>query len=290
MTISVIRQLFSHYPELQYLVKQASDLPRIVDGFPTDDRALTLLSAAKLMYMQKIAEMPVPVEVIVHVKKAGQLYDVLDAAELAIQHLSSTMLEKTAAASRREYEVSQTLRRLEELEASGNVTELVKIASTVNENVDKYPDIVGTPTLAIYSGDMPLDRDSTILALEKRAYVTKDQTYKDLANVLVDKQFSGFSKEANEKILNAVQSTDEIHYLSHRGWNIYKEARVKTASQTLSIAGKAIPLQRVLDVLPDLTDALGKDTVDEILKAGPDAAPAIEALPSDLKAIIGRYV
>ena len=59
---------------------------------------------------------------------------------------------------------------------------------------------------------------------------------------------------------------------------------------SIKLGKTSASLERILDVIPALQDALGAETVKEIVEAGQEAGPIIASLPMDLKAIIATYV
>lgn len=290
MTTAVLKEMFSYQPELQRLVKSAEDLTAIMEGFPTGSESLTLLSMAKLSFMEKVANVQVAPYIATTVKQAATLYGVKDVVEESMALLATTIMEKRASDSHLQYEVSVALDKMLTLDRDNKVDELVKVASHISADYYEVEGLVGSPLVSIYSGVSALDKGSTLQALEKRAFLTRDNTYSELALVLSDKDFSGFTKEANEKVLATIHDVDSSFHLGIKGWNIYKEARVKSAAENIKLGKTSASLERILDVIPALQDALGAETVKEIVEAGQEAGPIIASLPMDLKAIIATYV
>ncbi len=290
MTTAVLKEMFSYQPELQRLVKSAEDLTAIMEGFPTGSESLTLLSMAKLSFMEKVANVQVAPSISTTVKQAATLYGVKDVVEESMALLATTIMEKRASDSHLQYEVSVALDKMLTLDRDNKVDELVKVASHISADYYEVEGLVGSPLVGIYSGVSALDKGSTLQALEKRAFLTRDNTYSELALVLSDKDFSGFTKEANEKVLATIHDVDSSFHLGIKGWNIYKEARVKSAAENIKLGKTSASLERILDVIPALQDALGAETVKEIVEAGQEAGPIIASLPMDLKAIIATYV
>lgn len=290
MTTAVLKEMFSYQPELQRLVKSAEDLTAIMEGFPTGSESLTLLSMAKLSFMEKVANVQVAPSIATTVKQAATLYGVKDVVEESMALLATTIMEKRASDSHLVYEVSVALDKMLTLDRDNKVDELVKVASHISADYYEVEGLVGSPLVSIYSGVSALDKGSTLQALEKRAFLTRDNTYSELALVLSDKDFSGFTKEANEKVLATIHDVDSSFHLGIKGWNIYKEARVKSAAENIKLGKTSASLERILDVIPALQDALGAETVKEIVEAGQEAGPIIASLPMDLKAIIATYV
>lgn len=290
MTTAVLKEMFSYQPELQRLVKSAEDLTAIMEGFPTGSESLTLLSMAKLSFMEKVANVQVAPSIATTVKQAATLYGVKDVVEESMALLATTIMEKRASDSHLQYEVSVALDKMLTLDRDNKVDELVKVASHISADYYEVEGLVGSPLVGIYSGVSALDKGSTLQALEKRAFLTRDNTYSELALVLSDKDFSGFTKEANEKVLATIHDVDSSFHLGIKGWNIYKEARVKSAAENIKLGKTSASLERILDVIPALQDALGAETVKEIVEAGQEAGPIIASLPMDLKAIIATYV
>lgn len=290
MTATVLKEMFSYQPELQSLIKSAEDLTAIMEGFPTGSEALTMLSMAKLSFMEKVANVQVPPSVSNQVKQAATLYGVKDVVEESMALLATTIMEKRASDSHLVYEVSVAINKMLTLDRDNKVDELVKVASHINADYSEVEGLIGSSLVSIYSGVSTLDKGSTLQALEKRAFLTRDNTYSELATVLSSKDFTGFTKEANEKVLAAIHDVDKSFHLEIKGWNIYKEARVKSAAENIKLGKTSASLERILDVIPALQDALGAETVKEIVEAGQEAGPIIASLPMDLKAIIATYV
>jgi len=290
MTATVLKEMFSYQPELQSLIKSAEDLTAIMEGFPTGSEALTMLSMAKLSFMEKVANVQVPPSVSNQVKQAATLYGVKDVVEESMALLATTIMEKRASDSHLVYEVSVAINKMLTLDRDNKVDELVKVASHINADYSEVEGLIGSSLVSIYSGASTLDKGSTLQALEKRAFLTRDSIYSELATVLSSKDFSGFTKEANEKVLAAIHDVDKSFHLGIKGWNIYKEARVKSAAENIKLGKTSASLERILDVIPALQDALGAETVKEIVEAGQEAGPIIASLPMDLKAIIATYV
>ena len=290
MTTAVLKEMFSYQPELQSLIKSAEDLTAIMEGFPTGSEALTMLSMAKLSFMEKVANVQVPPNVSNQVKQAATLYGVKDVVEESMALLATTIMEKRASDSHLVYEVSVAINKMLTLDRDNKVDELVKVASHINADYSEVEGLIGSSLVSIYSGVSTLDKGSTLQALEKRAFLTRDNIYSELATVLSSKDFTGFTKEANEKVLAAIHDVDKSFHLEIKGWNIYKEARVKSAAENIKLGKTSASLERILDVIPALQDALGSETVKEIVEAGQEAGPIIASLPMDLKAIIATYV
>ncbi len=290
MTATVLKEMFSYQPELQSLIKSAEDLTAIMEGFPTGSEALTMLSMAKLSFMEKVANVQVPPSVSNQVKQAATLYGVKDVVEESMALLATTIMEKRASDSHLVYEVSVAINKMLTLDRDNKVDELVKVASHINADYSEVEGLIGSSLVSIYSGVSTLDKGSTLQALEKRAFLTRDNIYSELATVLSSKDFTGFTKEANEKVLAAIHDVDKSFHLEIKGWNIYKEARVKSAAENIKLGKTSASLERILDVIPALQDALGSETVKEIVEAGQEAGPIIASLPMDLKAIIATYV
>lgn len=290
MTATVLKEMFSYQPELQSLIKSAEDLTAIMEGFPTGSEALTMLSVAKLSFMEKVAKVQVPPSVSNQVKQAATLYGVKDVVEESMALLATTIMEKRASDSHLVYEVSVAINKMLTLDRDNKVDELVKVASHINADYSEVEGLIGSSLVSLYSGVSALDKGSTLQALEKRAFLTRDNTYSELATVLSSKDFTGFTKEANEKVLAAIHDVDKSFHLEIKGWNIYKEARVKSAAENIKLGKTSASLERILDVIPALQDALGAETVKEIVEAGQEAGPIIASLPMDLKAIIATYV
>ena len=290
MTATVLKEMFSYQPELQSLIKSAEDLTAIMEGFPTGSEALTMLSMAKLSFMEKVANVQVPPNVSNQVKQAATLYGVKDVVEESMALLATTIMEKRASDSHLVYEVSVAINKMLTLDRDNKVDELVKVASHINADYSEVEGLIGSSLVSIYSGVSTLDKGSTLQALEKRAFLTRDNIYSELATVLSSKDFTGFTKEANEKVLAAIHDVDKSFHLEIKGWNIYKEARVKSAAENIKLGKTSASLERILDVIPALQDALGSETVKAIVEAGQEAGPIIASLPMDLKAIIATYV
>ena len=290
MTATVLKEMFSYQPELQSLIKSAEDLTAIMEGFPTGSEALTMLSMAKLSFMEKVANVQVPPSVSNQVKQAATLYGVKDVVEESMALLATTIMEKRASDSHLVYEVSVAINKMLTLDRDNKVDELVKVASHINADYSEVEGLISSSLVSLYSGVSALDKGSTLQALEKRAFLTRDNTYSELATVLSSKDFTGFTKEANEKVLAAIHDVDKSFHLEIKGWNIYKEARVKSAAENIKLGKTSASLERILDVIPALQDALGSETVKEIVEAGQEAGPIIASLPMDLKAIIATYV
>ena len=290
MTATVLKEMFSYQPELQSLIKSAEDLTAIMEGFPTGSEALTMLSMAKLSFMEKVANVQVPPNVSNQVKQAATLYGVKDVVEESMALLATTIMEKRASDSHLVYEVSVAINKMLTLDRDNKVDELVKVASHINADYSEVEGLISSSLVSLYSGVSTLDKGSTLQALEKRAFLTRDNIYSELATVLSSKDFTGFTKEANEKVLAAIHDVDKSFHLEIKGWNIYKEARVKSAAENIKLGKTSASLERILDVIPALQDALGAETVKEIVEAGQEAGPIIASLPMDLKAIIATYV
>ena len=290
MTTAVLKEMFSYQPELQSLIKSAEDLTSIMEGFPTGSEALTMLSMAKLSFMEKVANVQVPPNVSNQVKQAATLYGVKDVVEESMALLATTIMEKRASDSHLVYEVSVAINKMLTLDRDNKVDELVKVASHINADYSEVEGLISSSLVSLYSGVSTLDKGSTLQALEKRAFLTRDNIYSELATVLSSKDFTGFTKEANEKVLAAIHDVDKSFHLEIKGWNIYKEARVKSAAENIKLGKTSASLERILDVIPALQDALGSETVKEIVEAGQEAGPIIASLPMDLKAIIAICV
>lgn len=289
MTIPVMQELLAYLPHLSGHLKTASQTLEASSGYPISNKDMTIVSAHKVLYLEKVAHQPVPSAISHLVKKAAALYGVLDHVEQAIKDLEGQILEKSASADKYSREVENALHYVHNLHQSRDVNGLVKVARSLNPELPGHQEVLESPLLAAYLQPDSLDRDSLVTALSKRAFMTGSADYVDLLTVLDRIDFDGLTKEANQKILDSINQVDTENHLHFKGWNIYTEALNKSASETFKMGNKELGIQQILEVLPALQDALGKDTVKEILDAGPEAGPILASLPADLKAIIGRY-
>ncbi len=290
MTTKVTQELVAYFPHLAGHLKQASDMAEVVTGFPTSDIDSTLISALKVEYMEKVSHQAVPHAVSVMVKKAALLYGVADLVSDAVSRLTASLLEKSASETDYSQQVYVANQYIHDLHVRQDVVGLIKVARSLDDTLPGHKELMDNPYLSPYKAPESLDKSSVIQALEKRAFITGSPEYSELKQVLQSKDFGGFSKEACVKVLDAIHSVDSKHHLSIRGCDIYKESLVKVASETFKLGGKSASLEKILEVIPALQDALGKETVKEILDAGPEAGPIIASLPLDLKAVIGTYV
>lgn len=289
MTIPVMQELLAYLPHLSGHLKTANQTLEASSGYPISNRDMTIVSAHKVMYLEKIAHKPVSSTISHLVKKAAALYGVLDHVEKAISELEGQILQKSASASRYSAEVENALHYVHNLHQSRDVNGLVKVARSLNSESPGHQEVLDSPLLQAYLQPESLDKSNICTALSKRAFMTGSNDYLDLLTVVKSVDFRGLTKEANQKILDSINHVDTENHLHFKGWNIYTEALTKNASETFKMGSKEVGLQQILEVLPALQDALGKDTVKEILDAGPEAGPIIASLPVDLKAIIGRY-
>lgn len=292
MTIHIVNEMFSYVPELQGLVKSASDMEKL-EGFPTDTKDLTLLSLAKISYMSKVAGMDVPSAQELHVKRACKLYGITDTLEQALTLLGKGTLEKKASEMEKTAEVKATLMQMEDLSRHGKVEQLVKAARALDEEYGHFEDIAAHPYLMQYTGKGPMSKEACLSALEKRRLLVGGDDFEKVASVLAKQDFSKFSQVDKVKVLDTIQGLDKAAGINFKGYNIYEETMMVKAAENVNLGkGKSVPVQRVLDVAPALQDALGKDVVKELQEAGANgsAQAVIDSLPMDLKAIISRYV
>ena len=289
MTIPVMQELLAYLPHLSGHLKTANQTLEASSGYPISNRDMTIVSAHKVLYLEKVAHQPVPSAISHLVKKAAALYGVLDHVEQAIKDLEGQILEKSASADKYSAEIENALHYVHNLHQSRDVNGLVKVARSLNPESPGHQEVLDSPLLAAYLQPEALDKDNVCSALSKRAFMTGSADYVDLLTVLNRVDFGGLTKEANQKILDSINHVDTENHLHFKGWNIYTEALTKSASETFKMGNKEVGIQQILEVLPALQDALGKDTVKEILDAGPEAGPILASLPADLKAIIGRY-
>ncbi len=287
--IQIYRELVTFFPQLQGLVKEA-ELSAVVDGFPVTSRETALVSAHKVAYLEKIAKVKIPDAQAMLVKQASTLYGFADEVETALVNLSTTLLEKEASERNRDFYIQASMSNLKSMEEAGKISELVKVAHTLTNEYPEFEDIVNSDIVKRYTVSNGLNSGAVRTALEKRAFATHDSDYLDILKVLENHDVSSLEKSAQEKVLSAIQTVDDKHRLNWYGWNIYKEATVKVAEQKFKLGKKEASLQQILDVVPALQDGLGKETVKEIMDAGPEAGPIIASLPMDLKLLIGTYL
>jgi len=290
MTISLTQEVLSYFPELTQHLKQASDLSEVFSGFPTDTPDHALISALKVGYMEKVAHVSVSPTISVVVKKAARLYGLSSAVDAALENLSKNLMEKSASEQKFNYQIKEASQRVQDMYVAKKVDGLLKVARSLDLSDRGHQELSKVAELSAYLPRQSLNKDAVIHALTKRAFMSGVSDYNDLIQVLKDKDFQGFTKEACTKVLDSIHSVDTQYGLSVRGCDIYRESMVKVAEDTISLCGKSVSLNAILDVLPALQDALGKDIVKEILDAGQESGPIIMSLPTDLKAIIGKYV
>lgn len=294
MTIHIVTDMFAQVPTLRGLVKSASDLEAL-QGFPTSTKELSFLSLAKIEYMEKVAGMTINATDKAHVKKACSLYGITGVIGEAMSLLSSAAFEKSASEIEKQAETLAAIDMMKDLSRSGQVEQLVKVARKLEQNFTNSEELSNHSYLKQYTGKGYLDKQAMLKSLEKRKVLTGDETFEKVAKVLESKDFSTFGEADKVKILDTIQGLDKAAGLNYRGLNIYEETvlpELTKSAETVNLGkGKSVSVEKVLDVIPALQDALGKDVVKEIQSAGPGSAQAvIDSLPMDLKAIIARYV
>lgn len=294
MTIHIITDMFAQVPTLRGLVKSAEDLEAL-QGFPTTTKELSFLSLAKIEYMEKVAGLTVHAEDRARVKKACSLYGISGVVGEAMSMLSTAAMEKSASEIEKRAETIATIEMMKDLSRSGQVDQLVKVARKLDENYSSNEELSSHTYLKQYTGKGYMDKQAMLNALEKRRVLTGDENFEKVAYVLKGKDFSLFTDIDKVKILDTIQGLDKTAGLNPRGLNIYEEtmlSELTKSAETVSLGkGKSANVDKILDVLPALQDALGADVVKEIQSAGPGSAQAvIDSLPMDLKAIIARYV
>lgn len=290
MTIKLTQEVLSYFPELTQHLKQASELSEVFAGFPTDTADHALISALKVGYMEKIAKVSVSPNISNLVKKASHLYGIASAVDAALENLSASLMEKSASEQKFDYQVKEASQRVQDMYVAKKVDGLLKVARSLDLSDKGHQELSKVAELSAYLPRQSLNKDAVLHALTKRAFINNTLEYQELTQVLQDKDFSGFTKEACTKVLDSIHAVDTQYGMSARGCDIYRESMVKVAEDMVNLCGKSVSLSAILDVLPALQDALGKDTVKEILDAGQEATPIIASLPTDLKAIIGKYV
>lgn len=285
MTIHVVAEMLNEAPNLKGLVKSASDLEAL-QGFPTSSKELSTLSLAKIEYMEKVANLEVDPLAKAHVIRACALYGIKDSG---LPTELTTPLMKQASIQAHEAELKATVMRMEDLRTHRQFDQLVKVARTLDgqfEDLDHR-------FLNQFTGKGTLDKKACLEALNKRFVMTKDEDFTKVASVLEKKDFSTLNQGDKQMILDTIYGLDKKAGLSQKGWCIYEETILEKKAESINLGkGKQVPIERVLDILPALQDALGKDVVKEIQAAEKNgsAQAVIDSLPMDLKGIISRYV
>lgn len=281
-----IKPLLGLVPELYEMVKTA----KVQEPYLTSDKETTLLSAVAIEYakLPGVESCHIGLDKIAQVERAVEMYGLKDQVKSYTDSMHSRLgggLTKEAA---QELKIAE--RVLEE--RVDQMVDVVKVAGQCQELYAAYGDSISSEKVLRHAGVGFLDKEAAIRNLECRLRITGNGGFGKIAQVLTHLETPETTRDGIVAIGNAVAALDKEAGLM--GTDFFEECVLtKTAavasSLKVSLGGKAVSIQRVTAIAPDLVDVLGADVVKELSGDPMHVKAVVESLPADLKAVIARY-
>ena len=286
MSIHTIREVINYVPEAYDMMKQA----HVEKEFPTNSKDSTAMSALEIEYLTKVAQQRVAEDIVDRVNTAVELYGIKD----DITKLAKTMVNRVNEKQASEVDYEQEVRMAEEYVESqcSGLFDLEKVASTSENLYDEYSDYVESDTVKRYAGAGKLIKEAAELALVSRYKNSGNDEFMKIARLIHNTDVNKLDTEDNRAIAQQVSQLDKQAGLY--GYDFYKDAfLVKEAdlasSLQVQLAGKKIPVEKIITTAPSLSGAIGEDVAQQ-LTGDPEEVKAIaESLPLDLQKIIVKY-
>lgn len=288
MSLATLSNIQKLIPEVSPLIKRAN----IEEDFPTGNIVDTVVSNLKMAYMTKIAHSAVDYDTETRLKKAAELYEVQDQI-----NLYTSELVKRANSSNLKGDLGSNVKLAEayfEGSLSGARPDLIKLAEQAENLYDSYPDLVTSPVVKKYAGEAFLNKIAAVNSLNRRYQVTGEIGFSKMAQVIDSTKPEKLDSDDLRLICRAVSGMDKKAGLDRKSFNFYNEALMEKSaavtSLSVSLAGKAYPVESILALGPRLGQALGDDVAKEIGTDPVNAKVVIEALPRDLQQLLASLL
>lgn len=285
-----LKHVLELIPEAFPLTKRA----HVEQNFPTEGRDNCLASALSIEYLK-------------HIKKAAVDFDTLDGVYRSITayglHEKVAEFSNLMQARHRDMLVKQSkaLTPSSFLEKQAfwegelsNSPDLVTQGQQAVELV-KQASIVGvepSPRVLRYSGNLPLEKEAALSALNSRFHLTKNPVLLKIAAALGKENSFIFNPTLVQSLCSTISGLDKAAGLSARGFDFYKEALVEKQAALRNIrvrVGKEeYPIESIQQIPSHLlSQYLGEDFGKELSGQDPITTKAVvESLPMDLQNVL----
>lgn len=270
-------------PEAVGMIKEAS----LQEAFPVDNKDSALASGLRIEYLTKVAGEQVNYATREKVAMAITAYGVSSELEkMASKIATFGAAEKRASL----YNETETLHLQEEV-LRGNLgfhQDLVKVAGYAEDIVSRFNGQEFSYETQLYSGAMAFGKDQFENALQKRAYVTGDNSYNDVLTVVSDISIEALNLGTHEKrasVAKAVASLDQKHFYNG---DIYRETFVKQASYNINLGNKSVPYENI--DRNRVGDVLGKEVQAALTGDYSNDKAVLESLPLDERHALGNFL
>lgn len=282
MTVHILKQALERVPEVYELCKSAS----VGDGISTTSLDNTLMSATKLVYMDKVAGMKVNPDDMMKVATAVKLYGLSDIVSDIADRMVKGELMKVAS----EQEVRNEVVVAEEvfMTKMAGVCNIEKRAHMASKLYDSYSDFVTNPAVKRYACADVFVKEAAIAALNSRAAVVPGMGFDKIATIVAASDFDKLTVEDRRNIAQCVTELDKRAGLAWKGYDFYAESFITKQAACSSLMVKIdkadIPVENILKA--PIAHILGEDVAAEIGSDPYQAKAVIEALPMDSQRLL----
>lgn len=282
MTVHILKQALERVPEAYELCKSAS----IGDGISTASKENTLASAAKLIYMDKVACMRVNPDDMMKVATAVKLYGLSSVVSDMADKMIKGELMKVASEQeiRNEVVVAEEV-FMTKMAGVGNIEKRAHVASKL---YDSYSDFVTNPAVKRYACADVFSKEAAVRALTSRASVAPNMGFDKIATIVEASDFDKLSLEDKRSIAQCVTELDKRAGLAWKGYDFYAESfitkQAACSSLMIRIDKTDIPVENILNA--PIAHILGQDVASEIGSDPYQAKAVIEALPMDSQRLL----
>lgn len=291
-----VKDILSLVPEAASLIKEAS----LNAELPLDNVDSCIASGLQLGYFTQVQYRPVDQEDFTKVAKALELYGVKDTVSGLVNKMVKTanriVLEKeansveTLQADFANFEGNLSGRQSTEdfLGLNERAQALVKRAAVLS--------IEPSPSVKLYAGAAPLNKEAASIALKNRFNKTKDTFFEKAATALDNTDYINIKQSDVAQLAIFVNEKDVEHNLHLQGHSFYKEAFFTKEADFKSalyvnICGTKIPYESIEKVgSANFSSYIGADVAKEMSGGPVHFKQVLETLPADLQGVVCNLV
>lgn len=290
MSLYITQEVLAYVPELKEMVKSASE----ADGFPVSSKEEALMSSVKVGYMVKVAKASTEGLDLTKIAKASELYGVAEQAAQIVESIAAKAMVKKANHEKLAAEIIIAEDNFQALQGGiVNTEKLTKIARTLYDN---HGEDLTLDAIKQYACAGYMEKSATIRALKARHRASGIEAFEKLASAMESFDTGSMPLEDKRKLADFINGLDKKAGLVARGFNIFEEvfmtkkAQIASALMVNITNNKAVPVEKIMSVAPDLVGVLGADVVKELQGDPTTVKSVVESLPLDLKSILAKYV
>lgn len=285
-----LKHVLELVPEAFPLTKSA----HVEQNFPVDGRDDCLASALSVEYIKHIKKASVDYDTLSKVVRSVSAYGlhekVAELSTLMVARHKDLMIKASQELTSSSFLEKQAfweggLTDSPDLVEQGlQARDLVKQASALG--------VEPSPQVLRYSGNLPLEKEAALSALNSRFHLTKDPVLLKIAAALSKEASFVFNPKLVQSLCSTISGLDKKAGLNARGFDFYKEALVEKQAALRAIrvrVGKEeYPIESIQRVPSHLlTQYLGEDFSKELSGQDPMTTKAVvESLPMDLQNVL----